>query len=107
MPALWKLIKNPFFWLAIILLTCVLDNFRFPENQILAKVYIKGVKFYQNFSHTETFSGYVKCRYVPSCSYYSINAVEKYGLWKGMYLSLKRIASCTRDVKMGMVDNVP
>ena len=34
------------------------------------------------------------CRYLPSCSEYSIEALKKFGFFKGSYLSLKRIFSC-------------
>ncbi len=34
------------------------------------------------------------CRYMPTCSEYSIEALKKFGLFKGSYLSLKRILSC-------------
>ena len=34
------------------------------------------------------------CRYLPTCSEYSIEALRVYGLFKGSYLSLKRIFSC-------------
>ena len=34
------------------------------------------------------------CRYFPTCSEYSIEALKTYGLLKGSYLSLKRIFSC-------------
>jgi putative membrane protein insertion efficiency factor len=34
------------------------------------------------------------CRYTPTCSQYSIEAFRKYGLFKGFYLSVKRILSC-------------
>ena len=34
------------------------------------------------------------CRYLPTCSEYSIEALKKYGLFKGLILSLKRILSC-------------
>ena len=34
------------------------------------------------------------CRYMPSCSEYSIEALRTKGLLKGSYLSLKRILSC-------------
>ncbi len=34
------------------------------------------------------------CRYMPTCSEYSIDALKTYGLIKGLYLSLKRILSC-------------
>ena len=34
------------------------------------------------------------CRYSPTCSEYSIQALKKYGLIKGVYLSVKRIINC-------------
>ena len=34
------------------------------------------------------------CRYLPTCSEYSIEALETYGFIKGIYISLKRILSC-------------
>ena len=34
------------------------------------------------------------CRYLPTCSEYSIEALKTYGLLKGTLMSLKRILSC-------------
>ena len=34
------------------------------------------------------------CRYLPTCSEYSMEALKTYGFFKGFYLSLKRILSC-------------
>ena len=34
------------------------------------------------------------CRYEPTCSHYSIEALQKFGLIKGGRLALKRIFSC-------------
>ena len=34
------------------------------------------------------------CRYLPTCSEYSIEALRTFGFFKGFYLSLKRILSC-------------
>ena len=34
------------------------------------------------------------CRYLPTCSEYSIEALKTYGLPKGLMLSFKRIMSC-------------
>tara|TARA_B100001057_G_scaffold349789_1_gene351253 strand:- start:242 stop:493 length:252 start_codon:yes stop_codon:yes gene_type:complete len=34
------------------------------------------------------------CRYLPTCSEYSIEALKTFGFLKGSYLSLKRILSC-------------
>ena len=34
------------------------------------------------------------CRYLPTCSDYCIDALKTYGLFKGLFMSLKRIFSC-------------
>ncbi|ORL45813.1 hypothetical protein IIF7_09180 [Zunongwangia atlantica 22II14-10F7] len=49
------------------------------------------VKFYQNFISPLTPA---TCRYTPTCSNYTIEALKKHGLFKGGWLALKRIFSC-------------
>jgi putative membrane protein insertion efficiency factor len=34
------------------------------------------------------------CRYMPSCSHYSHDAVNRYGVLKGAWLGAKRLARC-------------
>ena len=34
------------------------------------------------------------CRYFPTCSDYSIEALKNFGFFKGIFLSFKRILSC-------------
>lgn len=34
------------------------------------------------------------CRFVPTCSDYAIEAIGKYGVFKGLFLSAKRILKC-------------
>ena len=34
------------------------------------------------------------CRYTPSCSVYAVEALKKHGVFKGLYLTIKRIMSC-------------
>ena len=34
------------------------------------------------------------CRYLPTCSEYSIEAFKTYGFFKGLFFSVKRILSC-------------
>ncbi|HZF63574.1 MAG TPA: membrane protein insertion efficiency factor YidD [Chitinophagaceae bacterium] len=34
------------------------------------------------------------CRFTPSCSHYGLQAFRRYGVFKGFWLTLKRIARC-------------
>ncbi|MGH8612800.1 MAG: membrane protein insertion efficiency factor YidD [Gammaproteobacteria bacterium] len=34
------------------------------------------------------------CRFWPSCSEYARQAIERYGLWRGGWLGVKRICRC-------------
>jgi putative membrane protein insertion efficiency factor len=34
------------------------------------------------------------CRFYPTCSEYTLQAIEKYGPWRGIWLGTKRIAKC-------------
>lgn len=46
------------------------------------------------------------CRFSPTCSAYSIEAIEKHGILKGTYLALKRILKC-HPFHEGGYDPVP
>ena len=35
-----------------------------------------------------------KCRYTPTCSHYALEALQKHGPVKGLWLAIKRISSC-------------
>jgi putative membrane protein insertion efficiency factor len=35
-----------------------------------------------------------KCRFTPTCSQYALEAIKKYGIFKGSWLAAKRIARC-------------
>lgn len=35
-----------------------------------------------------------KCRFTPTCSNYAVEALKKYGVFKGSWLAVKRIAKC-------------
>ncbi len=57
----------------------------------MRKFFILLIRFYQI-----AISPYLgkNCRYMPTCSQYTIEALEKYGVVKGIYLGIKRILRC-------------
>jgi len=59
--------------------------------KILALPFIALIKFYQL-----VISPWIgpQCRFTPTCSSYSLKAFRKYGIFKGLWLTVKRIAKC-------------
>ena len=58
---------------------------------IFTYLLIKFIKYYKFL--ISPFLGQ-SCRYFPTCSDYSIEALKTYGFFKGLVLSIKRILSC-------------
>lgn len=46
------------------------------------------------------------CRFLPTCSTYAVQAINEYGVFKGLILACKRILKCNPKSKCG-VDMVP
>ncbi len=55
------------------------------------KIVLKLLVFYKKYLSIGE-----NCRFVPSCSEYTYQAVDKYGIIKGLFLGLKRISRCNR-----------
>jgi len=62
-------------------------------------IILKTIKFYQNF--ISPFTG-ANCRFYPSCSSYACQAVEKYGIFKGLQKGFSRILKCNPFNKGGI-----
>ena len=69
----------------------------------LKKLVIAMIRFYQKY--ISPYKG-TKCPYVPSCSQYGLEAIEKYGVIKGGLLAAWRILRCNPFSKGGY-DPVP
>ncbi len=48
-----------------------------------------------------------RCRFRPTCSQYAFEAIEKYGIWKGGRLALRRFLRCQPFYKGDLYDPVP
>ena len=59
--------------------------------KIITNILIKFIKVYKFFISPLLGNS---CRYLPTCSEYSIESLNSFGLFKGTYMSLKRILSC-------------
>lgn len=64
---------------------------------------INCIRFYQKFI-SPLFPP--SCIYRPTCSQYAVEALEKYGIFKGSYLAIKRILRC-HPFHTGGYDPVP
>lgn len=60
-------------------------------NQILSLPFILLIKLYQ-YGISPLIGP--KCRYTPTCSHYGLAAFKKYGVLKGFYLTVRRVAKC-------------
>lgn len=48
-----------------------------------------------------------RCRFRPTCSAYAVEAITKYGAWKGGWLALRRLSRCHPFYKGDIYDPVP
>ena len=70
--------------------TVILSLIRFYQKSALFRKVVL-----QNFiSSTGQRSNGKTCRFLPTCSQYSYQAIERYGIVKGILLSVKRISKC-------------
>lgn len=62
-------------------------------------IFIYLIKFYKKFISPMFPSS---CRFYPTCSTYTLDAIEKYGAFKGVYIGIKRILRCHPFNKGGL-----
>ena len=68
----------------------------------MKKIFIKLINWYQkNISPWLKDRHNVNCKFYPSCSEYTKQAIEKYGVFKGIRLGISRILRCNIFSKGG------
>ena len=70
----------------------------------MKRLFLKMIRFYRR-----AISPYRAncCRFIPTCSAYALEAIEKYGALKGGYLTLRRVLRCHPFYKGDTYDPVP
>jgi len=67
----------------------------------MKQVVLKLIRWYQSISFFQKYMG-ISCRFYPTCSDYMLEAVEKYGVEKGLALGVWRVARCNPWNKGGI-----
>ena len=70
---------------------------------MIKKIILKVIRSYQKC--ISPFLG-KNCRFIPTCSEYCFLAIEKYGVFKGIYLGVRRLIKC-HPFHPGGYDPVP
>ena len=70
----------------------------------MKKVFLVLIRFYQRHISPGLPP---RCRFIPTCSQYAVEAIEKYGALKGGWLALRRFLRCHPFYKGNFYDPVP
>jgi putative membrane protein insertion efficiency factor len=104
-------LKQRNLWLGIAALAlgaaALFDWAHSPEEQVSVGAYERFVIApYRSFARP-VLSKFVRCRFEPTCSEYSLQAVRTHGLAKGVWLTMGRLVRCAPWTKPGTRDPVP
>ncbi len=81
--------------------------------EILKWIELKIIRIYQNtLSLDHGLMGKIypnlrACKFTPTCSEYGYGVIEKFGIFKGNYLALKRFLRCNPWTQAGQYDPIP
>jgi putative membrane protein insertion efficiency factor len=103
MSALRKLVAAA--CLAVVVGGLAIDARQPAPERVGARLYVASVLGYQRWARPVV-RRIVVCRYSPSCSDYSLQAVRRFGLATGLTLTAKRLLRCRPGVTGG-ADPVP
>ena len=65
---------------------------------MVKQLLLRIVKLYQRIP----LKSHSKCKYIPTCSNYAISVLEEFGVFKGTWLTFKRILRCSPFSKGGI-----
>jgi len=108
MSTLRKCLRYPGTYLSLLVMAVglvVLDGLRAPDRQLTGRAYIVMVHAYQDGTRP-LLEGRVRCRFKPTCSNYSIEAVQRHGFTRGFGMTIERLWHCRSRVPLGTLDPV-
>lgn len=105
-------VKRRKFWIKLIAAVAlaaaaIFDWSRAPGDQLSVALYERAVVSPYRWLVRPVMSTFVRCRYAPTCSQYSTEAVRAHGFPKGIWLTTKRLFRCMPWVPLGTPDPVP
>ena len=68
---------------------------------MMKKFFLFFIKIYKKYISPINEHYNIKCKYFPTCSEYTKQAIEKYGAFYGVFLGIKRILKCNMFSKGG------
>ncbi len=85
----------------------IFDWTRPPGDQLSVAVYERAVVSPYRWLVRPLMATFVRCRYRPTCSQYSVEAVRAHGFPKGIWMTTTRLFRCMPWVPLGTRDPVP
>jgi uncharacterized protein len=82
----------------------ILDASRPPGEQWTVRASVLAIHAYQQIGSPLVTKAGFRCRFTPSCSHFGVQALEKYGIARGSWLTARRIVRCRPGMPMGTVD---
>lgn len=67
----------------------------------MKKIFLFCIKKYKKYISPIVSHFGIHCKYYPTCSEYAKQAITKYGIFKGLFLSIKRFFKCNPFSKGG------
>ena len=110
MSALRQSVRRPGFLLiaaAAIAAAAIFDWTRPPPDQVSVRAYERTVVTVYRGVVRPTTARFIRCRFRPSCSHYSLQAMRTHGFPKGLWLTTWRLMRCNPWVRFSTYDPVP